>query len=195
MNKELFLSELKNRLNDLSEEERQDILRDIEEYFREGQSRGLSENQVIEKLDSPKKLAETIIAEAKIKRINEADTIPQKISAIFAAFLAILVLTPFNLIFVCIPLLIITLFFIISWPIAFLITVTLPIVLVILFFMIISAGFNFFAIVSLLFFAIGWFGMVFAVVVGLIYLTLLYFKGIAGLLRWNVNFIKNRMRN
>lgn len=35
MNKKTFLSELNNALHCLSEEERKDILRDMEEYFHE----------------------------------------------------------------------------------------------------------------------------------------------------------------
>lgn len=194
MNKEEFLAELKRRLNSLSDEERNDILRDMEEYFYEAKSRGLSEQEVTAKLGSPKKLAETIVAEAKVKRINTASTIPGKISAFFAALFAIILLTPFNLIFVLIPLFLVTLLILISWPIALLLMISLPIVLIILLATAIHVGLKLFALLAILFFGIGWFGMTFAVMFGLAYVTYLFFKGVAKLFMWNINFIKNRMR-
>ncbi len=194
MNKQQFLSELEKYLNDLSAEERNDILRDMEEYFREAKSRGRSEEDVLEKLGSPKIFSETIIAEAKVKRIRTASTWPQKISAGFGALLAILLLTPFNLIFVLLPLLLVTLMIIVGWPIVLAIALSLPVVLLVLFFLIFEVGFKLFALLSLLFFAIGWFGMVTAVVVGFFYVTLFYFKGVAKLFQWNIQFIKNRMK-
>src|ERR1700734_1931146 len=103
MNKQEFLHELDKALASLSKEERQDILRDMEEYFHEGMSRGQSEEDIVNKLGSPKEIADTIIAETKVKRLNEAPTIPLKFKAMIAALFAILLLTPFNLIFVLLP--------------------------------------------------------------------------------------------
>lgn len=195
MNKQTFLSELAKALADLSEEERQDILRDMEEYFHEGIRRGQSEEEIVKKLGSPKSIAETIIAETKVKRINKANTIPLKIKAAFAALFAILLLAPFNVIFVLLPLFIITLFIVMGWPIVLIIAITLPIIWLVSIFLGFYVGFHLFALLAILCFAIGWFGMVAAIVVGFLYLTLLYFKGIAKLFQWNIQFIKNRMKD
>lgn len=195
MSKQVFLSELDKALSGLSEAERKDILRDIEEYFHESMSRGRSEQEVLQKLGSVKTLSETIIAEAKVKRINSANSIAQKIYAIFGALIAILLLTPFNLIFVLFPLLLATFFIIIGWPVVIAIAFTVPIVFVVLIILVFQVGFKLFALLALLFFAIGWVSMSVVAIVGFIYLTLFYFKGIARLFQWNIKFIKNRMRS
>jgi uncharacterized membrane protein len=194
MNKQMYLSELEKELANLSYVERADIMRDMEEYFREGELHGRTEDEIIKQLGSPKKLAETLRAEAKVKKIQEASSVTQKFGAVLAALIAILLLTPFNLIFVLFPLLFITLLLIVGWPIVIILAITLPIIWIFDIFLSFFVGFNIFALLALLFFAIGWCGLVVTVLVGFSFLTILYFKGIAALFMWNINFIKNRMR-
>lgn len=194
MNKQSYLSELEQRLAALSPRERADILRDIEEYFNEGAQRGLTEDEIAIKLGSPKKLAETILAEAKIKRIEQAGSVSQKFSAIWAAFIAILLLTPFNLIFILFPLFIITLFMMLGWPIVILLLITLPIVLGINFFLSLFVGFNIFALFAILLFILFWGGFVTLALVTFSFLTYLYFKAIVWIFRWNISFIKSRIK-
>lgn len=194
MNKQTFLTELEKNLKELSPEERQDIIRDMEEYFREAMSHGQQEEEIVKKLGSPKILSETILAEAKVKRIEKAPTVSKKVSAIFGALGAILVLTPFNFFFVLLPLLFVSLFFIIGWPLMIVGLISLPILLILSVLMVIHVGFKIFALLAILFFAVGWCGLIGAAFVGLIYLTIFYFKGIARLFQWNINFVKNRMR-
>ncbi len=195
MNKQTFFLELRKSLTYLPIAEQQDILRDMEEYFHEAELRGLSEEEIIEKLGSPKKISDTIIAEAKIKRIDNASTFSQKISAVFGALIAILILAPFNFIFVFIPLLLVSLLLIACWPIAIALFISVPFVLVGLIIALFAVNFKLIALVFLLFFAIGWGSMVVAVALGLSFLTLLYFKAVTKLFQWNINFIKSRMRN
>lgn len=194
MNKYEFFRELEQRLAHLPNYERSDILRDMEEYFNEGLQRGLSEAEIIKRLGTPKKIADTILLESKVKRIEQASTISQKFSAVWAAFIAILLLTPFNLIFICLPLLLITLFFMIGWPIVVFLAITLPIIFLLNFIFSFVIGFNIFAILAILFFGFGWLGLVATVILAFSFLTILYFKGIAWIFKWNLNFIKNRIR-
>lgn len=193
MNKQSFLTELERELAALTPAERKDVLRDMEEYFYEASQRGRSEEDVIKQLGSPKKLAESIIAEAKIKRIDTADTFWLKTSAIFGALFALILLAPINLIFVFVPFLIITFLLVLGWSVAIGITLATPIIwialLLSLFF-----GFGWFLLLSFIFFVIGWSGLAFIAVIALFYLTIFYFKAIASWLRWNLQFIKNRMR-
>ena len=195
MNKQQFFLQLKQSLTHLPAEEQQDILRDMEEYFHEAELRGLSEEEITEKLGSPKKISDTIIAEYKVKRINNAGTFTQKISAVFGALIAILILAPFNFIFVFIPLIIISLLLIACWPIAFALFISIPIVLIGIIIALFIMPFKIIALLFLLCLAIGWCSMVFVVALGLSCLTILFFKGISKLFQWNINFIKNRMRN
>lgn len=194
MKKQDYLYELEQRLAPLSPNERADILRDIEEYFNEGAQRGLTEEEIARKLGSPKKMADTILAEAKIKQIEQASTFSQKFSALWAAFIAILLLTPFNLIFILFPLFIVTLIMMIGWPIVILLVFTLPIILVVNFFMSFFVGFNIFALLAILFFILFWGGFVTLALVTFSFFTYLYFKAIVWVFRWNINFIKSRIR-
>ncbi len=57
MNKDSFLSDLENRLSELSYRERRDILFDYEEHFNECLKQGMSEEEIISILDSPEKIA------------------------------------------------------------------------------------------------------------------------------------------
>lgn len=194
MNKQAFLNELEQILQGLSPEERKDIMRDMEEYFREATSHGRSEEETVKKLGSPKEFSETILAEAKVKRIQTAPTVSKKISAVFGALGAILVLTPFNFFFVLIPMLLVTFFFVLGWGLMLMGFLSLPVLIIVSIFLIIDVGFKLFALLSILFFVIGWFGLIGAIFIALTYLTLFFFKGIATLFQWNVSFVKNRMR-
>ncbi len=193
MNKQEFLLSLERALADLSTDERKDILRDIEEHFHEGTSRGQTDDDIIKKLGTPKSIADTIIAETKVKRISQANTIPSKIKAVFGALFAILLLTPFNFFFVLIPLLFVSLFFVIGWPLVVVLAISLPIIWIITVGLAIHVGFQFFALAAILFFALGWLGLVVAVIVGFSYLTYFYFRIIAKLFQWNIQFIKKHM--
>ena len=195
MNKINFFDELNRSLLKLSKEERDDILRDMEEYFYEGNKRGLSEEEIIEKFGSPKKMSETIIAEAKVKRISTATTIPKKMSAVVSATLAILVLAPFSFLFIVIPLLFIGALFCGLWPLALFLTISLPFVLCIFGFSMFQIGFHFIALLCLLFFALGWISMVVAVMLGLFFFSVLLFQGLVKLFQWNINFIKKQIRS
>ncbi len=194
MNKQTFFNELEQALAPLSKEERDDILRDMEEYFREATERGKTEEEILKSLGSPKTLSETIIAETKIKRIDTASTVGGKISAVFSAFFAIVLLTPFNLFFVLFPVLFATLMLVIGWPLLIIFCFSMPIIFILGIIYMFQVGFAFLAVLSIIFFIIGWFALIFALLIGFTQLTLLYFKGISKLFQWNIQFIKNRMK-
>ncbi len=194
MNKQTFFNELEQALAPLSKEERDDILRDMEEYFREATERGKTEEEILKSLGSPKTLSETIIAETKIKRIDTASTVSGKISAVFSAFFAIVLLTPFNLFFVLFPVLFATLMLVIGWPLLIIFCFSMPIIFILGIIYMFQVGFAFLAVLSIIFFIIGWFALIFALLIGFTQLTLLYFKGISKLFQWNIQFIKNRMK-
>ncbi|MDX9731001.1 MAG: DUF1700 domain-containing protein [Bdellovibrionales bacterium] len=118
-----YLSELKTHLAKLSEAERNDILRDQEEFFREALASGRSELDVIGSLGDPRQLAKTLIAESRLAASEEFFTnrspllaspdtkddpagetsLRQQLGSIGRAFFAVLALAPFNLIFVLGP--------------------------------------------------------------------------------------------
>lgn len=124
-NRAEYIAELKNHLARLPEDERADILRDQEEFFREAVLSGRTEADVIGSLGEPKQLAKTLIAESRVAASETAfgvagsngpktDTaaankdmkpasLPTQVNAMLRAFIAIIALAPFNLIFVLGP--------------------------------------------------------------------------------------------
>ncbi len=195
MNKSTFFTELNSSLEKLSKEEREDILRDMEEHFYEGRKRGLSEEELIEKLGSPKKIGDTFVAETKVKRINQAKTVPQKVAAYFSALLAILILAPISFIVILIPLLIIGSILIGLWHFTFLLLLGLLPVLFLSPVAMFSVSFNLLALLTIVFLAIGYCSFVVAVFVAMCLLSLWLFKGTVKLFQWTINFIKKEVRD
>ncbi|MCH1967059.1 DUF1700 domain-containing protein [Paraclostridium sordellii] len=71
MNKKEFLEILKDYLsNHFSQDEVNDILRDYEEYFIDGEIEGKSDIQIIESLGSPKSIVRDLVGEMKESKIN-----------------------------------------------------------------------------------------------------------------------------
>jgi uncharacterized membrane protein len=194
MNKQQYINELTSRLSVLSPDERSDILRDVEEHFREAGLAARSDESVVAQLGSPKVFADMMIAETKVNRIQTATTLSSKLKAIVGAAFAILVLTPFNLIFVLIPLILVTSFIVTGWPVIMLFILSLPIACIAAVVMMFTAGFNLYLSFAILFFVFGWCGLVIAMTVGFYYITLFYVKGVSALFKWNLQFIKRSMR-
>ncbi len=115
-NRESYLTELRSHLASLPETERADIVRDQDEFFREALMSGRTEADVIGSLGDPKALAKTLIAESRLTASETATAttsshgtplkpapLSTQIGATARAFIAILTLAPFNLIFVLGP--------------------------------------------------------------------------------------------
>ncbi|MDU0298588.1 DUF1700 domain-containing protein, partial [Paraclostridium sp. MRS3W1] len=74
MNKREFLEILKDYLsNHFSDDEVNDILRDYEEYFIDGEIEGKSDLQIIESLGSPKSIVRDLVGEMKESKINNSN--------------------------------------------------------------------------------------------------------------------------
>ena len=103
MNKTEYLNQLKTYLARLPEEERSDILRDQEELIRDAVSSGRSEQDIIQSLGDPKVFASSLIAESRIQKLEASTSINSAVKNSWPAFIAVLGLAPFNLIFVLGP--------------------------------------------------------------------------------------------
>lgn len=68
--KAVFLEELERLLSELPERERQDIVIDFAEHFREAQERGRTEEETIQSLGSVQAIAEEIVAEYRARPIG-----------------------------------------------------------------------------------------------------------------------------
>lgn len=98
MNKQQFLDELKQRLQQIPAEDRQEILRDQEEFIREAVQAGRNESEVVEKLGTPKDFAASVLAEYKFQKIQTAEGFLPKLKAVAGSLGAFLILAPFNFI-------------------------------------------------------------------------------------------------
>jgi len=113
MTKYDFLKKLENELRSLPSNEIQDIIRDQNEYIVEAVNSGRSEAEVVSSLGDPAQLGRTLMAELKINAVNDMSassssklnkkSLSGDFKKVFQASLALVALTPFNIIFVLGP--------------------------------------------------------------------------------------------
>ena len=99
MNKKDFISKLSLYLRGVPEEDRQDVISDFEEHFKEGLAEGRTEEEIADSLGDPKSLANQLKASILV---NKAGKTTSAIN-ITRAVLATLGLGFFNLIFILGP--------------------------------------------------------------------------------------------
>jgi len=99
MNKKDFISKLSSYLTGVPEEDRQDVISDFEEHFKEGLAEGRTEEEIADSLGDPKSLANQLKASILV---NKAGKTTSAIN-ITRAVLATLGLGFFNLIFILGP--------------------------------------------------------------------------------------------
>src|SRR5258708_4287233 len=104
MTKTEFIEQLRKELSGIPQTEIDDIIRDQEELIRDALAAGRSEESIIASLGSASELAKNLRAELKIKKAKDENKLPAKVKGVFGAAGAVLVLAPFNLIFVLGPL-------------------------------------------------------------------------------------------
>jgi uncharacterized membrane protein len=96
MNQKSFINELQTRLIFLPKERVKDIVSDYEEHFAEGLSKGLSEEQIAQRLGQPK----TIAKQYKIKDLLGDKSTPITIGKVLRVLYIGLSLAFFNILFV-----------------------------------------------------------------------------------------------
>ena len=85
MNKKEFLGRLSELIEDISEEEKKDILFDYEEHFRIGLEKGRKEEEIAASLGDPKVIAKQSRASCILKKAEKTTSINNIMRAIFAA--------------------------------------------------------------------------------------------------------------
>ncbi len=103
MNKKDFISKLSTYLGGIPVEERQDVINDFEEHFKEGLAEGRTEEEIADSLGDPRALANRFKAKLKASiLVNKAGKTTSAIN-ITRAVLATLGLGFFNLMFILGP--------------------------------------------------------------------------------------------
>lgn len=192
MNKSQFIEQLRKELGSLPVSEIEDIIRDHEELIRDAMAAGRSEESIIASFGSPSELARSLNAQSKIEKAQDETNFSGKIKGVMGAAAAVLVLAPFNLIFVLGPLMAIFGVLFGGWTAA--IVVTAVFVCMSLVCLALTAVFpaGFFALLGV---GIGLLGGVFFGFVGLgimYMLSMFIAQLVLKYLKWNVNFVKKQ---
>ncbi|HLR75218.1 MAG TPA: DUF1700 domain-containing protein [Virgibacillus sp.] len=100
MNRKEFLMTLEKSLNNISKEERQDILHDFEEHFALGIEDGKSEEEIVKALGSPHRISKELLASYHIEKVETTASAGNMFRAVWAViglgfFNLVIVLGPF----------------------------------------------------------------------------------------------------
>jgi uncharacterized membrane protein len=99
MNKKDFIKKLSSYLGGIPEEDRQDVINDFKEHFKEGLAEGRTEEEIAESLGDPRSLANQLKASILVNKADKTTSAANITRAVFAT----LGLGFFNLIFVLGP--------------------------------------------------------------------------------------------
>ena len=193
MKKVDFLGELKIALKGLSDEERDEIIRDQDEYVRDAIAAGRDEEAVVASLGDPYVLANQLNVQNKIDRATNSTHFPDQMRNVFGAVLAILALAPFNVIFVLGPFLFLLGMIFAGWACSLSALIAALSVLGVFLFKLTFFVVGIYTHLSALFLCLGLVG---AGVLGIFLMTALtqfFFKATVSYLRWNLKFIEGKV--
>ena len=192
MKRQEFIKNLKSELFGIPMVDIEDIIRDQEEMINDALKAGRTEDSIIQSFGDPKELARNLKAEIKIEKAGDEKKLSKQVRGVFGAVGALLVLAPFNLIFVLGPFLAVLGVTFAGWTVA----VTMGAVAIgllgafLLEFLFIGTALT--VQLSTFFTFLGFIGLAALFVVGMYYVTKIVFKLILSYLRWNLNFIQNQ---
>lgn len=194
MNRQDFITQLRRELRGLPESEIDDILRDQEELISDALRAGRTEESILNSLGSPADLARSLKAEIKIDRAVGEPKLSRQLRGAFGAVGALLVLAPFNLIFVLGPFMAVLGILFSGWVVA---TVLggLALLLVGTFFSeLIMISASLWVQLSLFFGFMGGLGLSILALVAMYYITRMVMRLTLSYLKWNLNFIRSRVK-
>ena len=192
MKRQEFIKNLKSELFGIPMVDIEDIIRDQEEMINDALKAGRTEDSIVQSFGDPKELARNLKAEIKIEKAGDEKKLSKQVRGVFGAVGALLVLAPFNLIFVLGPFLAVLGVTFAGWTVA----VTMGAVAIgllgafLLEFLFIGTALT--VQLSTFFTFLGFIGLAALFVVGMYYVTKIVFKLILSYLRWNLNFIQNQ---
>ena len=192
MNRQAFITELRKELNGIPRVDIEDIIRDQEEMISDALAAGRTEDDVVQSFGDPKELAKSLKAEIKIERATDEKKLSKQVRGVFSAVGALLVLAPFNLIFVLGPFLAILGITFAGWAVAMVIGLVAVFLMGIFFTEFIFVGSTLTVHLATFFTILGCLGLAALFVVGMYFVTKIIFKLILSYLKWNLNFIKNQ---
>lgn len=202
MQKIEYINQLRKELSDLPISDVEDIIRDQEEFIREALAAGRSEAEFLKSMGEPAELAKNIKgeikyerAESKIENAEKDFNLSIKLKSVVAAVLALLVLAPFNLIFVLGPFVALLGILLGGWVFSFVFGAVSLAALVLFFATIIHSGGAVWALLATFFGFLS--GLAFSMVMmaTMYFFSLFVLKIVTRYLRWNLNFLKVSAKN
>lgn len=192
MKQQEFILKLKTHLAGLPHDEVADIVRDQEEFIRDAISAGRSEESVVASLGAPDELAKSLKALSKIEKAQDQSAISKQLKGAFGVVAALLLLAPFNLIFVLGPFCAVLGMIFAGWAVSA-VLMLLSIAAILLFvwqFALVSAVVT--AKLATLFMFLGIFGLALLIVLAMKFFTKFMINATFSYFKWNLNFIKKQ---
>ncbi len=184
-----FIEKLRQELSGLPHSEREEIIRDQEEYISDAIQAGRNEAQVISSLGEPKVFAASLNATAKIEKASASATLKQQAGNTFHAVFAVLALAPFNVIFVLGPFITLVCLIGAGWITSCAVTFS-SIIAVVAFLIkciVMPAGVIHF--ISSLLFLVGVFGLSLLGLFAMYFVSQFFIRVTLKYLQWNLNFV------
>lgn len=187
-----YLNSLRRHLSALPESDRDEIIRDQEEYFRDALASGRSEAEVIRSLGEPKSFAASIILSQRIQRVEESTNLPAQVSQTAGAVFAVLALAPFNLIFVLGPYAALVGLLIAGWAVALSALFAVSVVSWSFFWEAFGLGVGALVHLSSVFLSLGLAGLSILGLLSMYKITHWFVQGTLRYLKWNLRLIHKR---
>jgi uncharacterized membrane protein len=193
MDQKEFILQLKVQLSGMPQSEIDDIVRDQEELIRDGVSAGRTEAAVIEGLGSPIELARNIKASYKIGKAQDEIQLSKQMRGAFGAVGALLVLAPFNIIFVLGPFCGVMGLLFGGWALSLGLGVAAIAALIVFLVQAVFVTAVLSAKLASLFLFLGGLGLAVLLLVAMYHVTRIFLQLTLKYLMWNLNFIKKQV--
>jgi uncharacterized membrane protein len=192
MKRHEFISQLKTELAGLPSNEIDDIIRDQNEMLDDAMASGRSEEDVVQSFGSPKELANSLKAEIKIDHAAGQKHLGNQVKGAVGAVGALLVLAPFNLIFVLGPFCALAGILFGGWAASLAIGLVALALLVVFFTKLIFVSATASVYFAILFAFLALLGIGYLLLMAMYSVTRFILNIVISYLRWNLNFITSR---
>ncbi len=192
MKRQEFIINLRKELEGIPAFDIEDIIRDQDEMINDALKSGRAEEDVVKSFGDPVELAKNLKAEIKIEKAHDEKKLSLQVRGVFGAVGALLVLAPFNLIFVLGPFLAVIGITFAGWAVAAAFGVVAIALLAAFFVEFVFVGAAITVQLSTFFTFMGFIGLAALFVVGMYYVTKMIFRLILSYLKWNLNFIQKQ---
>ncbi len=190
MNKNEYLQELSSHLKKLSKSEIDDILSDYREHFEMGIRAGKSESEIADSLGHPRAVAQEYLVTNLIQKADTSTTAIGRMGVFWQILLVVIILAPFNFIFLIGPFVIALVFIVTGWAIP----IAIAGVSIAIFGAFLSsasvAPIGVLSGISLLCLFLGVLGLSGILGTIMVAISRLFSKFLIAYTRWNINFIK-----